>query len=952
MRADEDPSVQREWISFGPFRLVVSERRLEKSGVPISLGGRAFDILNLLTERAGDVVSKKEIFDRVWPKITVDEVSLRVHIAALRRALSDNREADRYVTTVAGRGYCFVAPLTRSVPIRKLETNRADPDTLPSKLQRMIGRTDVVEEVCKRLKKNRFITIVGPGGIGKTTVAVSVAHALFEEFGQALYFFDLGPLSDPQLVPNAIASALRLVLQSQEVMPSLINFLRDKRLLLVLDSCEHVIKAAAEITEQIFSGAPKVHILATSREALRVEGENVFQLAPLDCPSEGDDTVAEVLRFSAPQLFVERVVAAGHNFTPTDVEAALIGDICRRLDGIALAIELAAGCVGAFGLEQTATLLDSRFEFLQYGKRTALVRHQTLRATLDWSHDLLTEQERIVLRRLAVFVGFFTLDSAKDVAAEGEIAGESVLSIIASLVGKSLVYTDASKLAVRYRLLDTTRAYALQKLLDSNEAGNVVRRHAEYFCKFLEKLSASGAFNDVDNVAGLREHLGNVRAALEWAFISSGDATFAVALAAVAVRLFMALSLLAECTRWADRALGILTQKQRGSNVELELQAALGLSLMFTQGNSHEAGIALVRALDVAEELEDFATQLKVLGRLHIFHERIGEYLPALKFAQRGISVAAELGDPIGIAEAHSAMGISRHLEGQNARARAHLDAALVNAPTSKSINAFHFGFEFRNRAKIALARTLWLQGFPDQAIATARETVQEARAFNHPVTHCIALIWAINVLIWSGDYLGANEYINDFVANADRYSLAPYQAVGRGLRGQILIKQGEIKPGIELLQSALAAVHANRYELMTSEFNATLAEGLTAAGRGTQASTLIDEALSSVDENGDLFIKPELLRIKGNILALETPTNFQRVERIYRSSIQLAQAQAANSWELRAALSAAQFYNDSNKPDEAQDVLASAYLRFGEGFETADLKSARRMLDELVERL
>ena len=268
------------------------------------------------------------------------------------------------------------------------------------------------------------------------------------------------------------------------------------------------------------------------------------------------------------------------------------------------------------------------------------------------------------------------------------------------------------------------------------------------------------------------EHLGNVRGALEWSLSERGDISLGVALAAASAPLLVEMSLLTECQRWTEQAIAMLDTANHGSRIELELRAALGLSMMFTTGNSDQVRSSLLRALELAEQLGDPHNQLRLLGRLHIFHERIGDFRSALKFAERSEAVAASIGDPVGIAESHSALGISRHLEGDTLSAHTHLEAALVQLPASQRIDTFHFGFDYRNRARIALARTLWLEGYPDRAAMVARQTVEEAETFNHPVTLCIALIWAVSVSIWEGNLTVAEEYIDRFIAEADRHTL------------------------------------------------------------------------------------------------------------------------------------------------------------------------------------
>src|ERR1700751_2457792 len=378
----------KDVLSFGPFSLFVAERLLKKADEPIPLGGRALDILIALVEQAGEVVAHKELISTVWPDVTVEEANLRFQIAALRKALGDGRDSARYISNISGRGYCFVAPVTRSrtvrtVPLTGITTTKRV-QKLPRRLARMVGRDATVRSLAEQLQRWRFVSIVGPGGIGKTTVAISVAHALSDGFHDAVFFIDLAALTDAKLVPTAIASALGLMVQTQDPVVGLLAFIGDRRILLVLDNCEHVIGVAAALAERVVSETPQAHVLATSREALRVEGEHVHLLYSLDCPPEDAGlTAMEALRYPAAQFFRERAAASGYGAELSDIDAPIVARSCRRLDGIALAIELAASRVGSLGIRETAELLDNRFSLLWHGRRTAPPRHETLNAMVD-----------------------------------------------------------------------------------------------------------------------------------------------------------------------------------------------------------------------------------------------------------------------------------------------------------------------------------------------------------------------------------------------------------------------------------------------------------------------------------------------------------------------------------------------------------------------------------------
>src|SRR5277367_2732082 len=509
----------------------------------------------------------------------------------------------------------------------------------------MVGRDDTVRALAEQLQLWRFVSIVGPGGVGKTTVAISVAHTLIDGFHDAVFFIDLAALSDPQLVPTAVASALGFMLQTQDPLVGLLAFIGDKKILLVLDSCEHVIGVAAALAERVVSGAPQAHILATSREALRAEGEHVHLLYSLDCPPEDAGlTAMEALRYPAVQLFMERAAASGYGAALSDIDAPIVARSCRRLDGVALAIELAASRVGSLGIRGTAELLDNRFGLLWHGRRTALPRHETLNAMLDWSYCLLSEHEKVVLCRLSVFVGDFTLQAAGAVASEtrgDEIASETegdeadVISTVANLAARSLICATVINEATYYRLLDTTRAYAAVKLAERGEADRIARRHAMFYSGFLEHDEIIQSLFGEHGLSGYAPHIGNVRAAIEWALSDHGDVAVGTELATWAAPLFIGLSLLGECRGWCERALAALDDANRGTRQEMILQEALALSSMYTRGHSDQVRAEYDRGLALAEAFQDPAHQLRLLSGLNIFLMRLGDIRGALAVAEQ-----------------------------------------------------------------------------------------------------------------------------------------------------------------------------------------------------------------------------------------------------------------------------------------------------------------------------
>jgi predicted ATPase/DNA-binding winged helix-turn-helix (wHTH) protein len=949
---DSDNVRTNDVASFGPFRLVMAERLLEKAGEPLELGNRALDILITLVERAGEVVTRKELISRVWPDVIVEEANLRVHVSGLRKALGDGRDGARYVTNVTGRGYCFVAPVTRSVSPRSAPQARPLVNDrlrqLPARLTRMVGRDDTVRALSAQLKMRRFVSIVGPGGMGKTTVAISIAHALIDDFEGAVFFVDLGALTDPGLVPTAVASALGIMMQAQDPFLSVLAFLGDRRVLLLLDNCEHVIDAAAALAEPVVSEAPQAHILATSREALRVEGEHVHLLYPLDGPlNDVGLTAAEALTFPAVQLFMERAAASGNRSELSDADAPIVARICRRLDGIALAIELAASRVSSHGIRGTAELLDNRFKLLWQGRRTALPRHQTLNAMLDWSYNLLQERDKLVLCRLSVFVGIFTFKAALSVA--GTAANDpEVADALANLVAKSLISPTTIGESTYYRLLDTTQAYAAGKLAELGEADSIARRHAIYYSNYLANDEVvQSAFGQHD-LSGYGPHIGNVRAALEWAFSDRGDVAVGSELATWAAPLFVGLSLLDECRSWCEQALAALDDAGRGTRGEIILQEALALSSMFTKGNGNEVRTAIERGLALAETFDDRDHQLQLLAGLNIFLTRIGDFRGALIVAERGVAIARAAANTAGLVMSDWMLGVSHHLAGNQAEAQFHCEAGLAKAAGGQ-VNANFFGYDHRIRALVALARALWLRGFSEQALRIAQQVIDEAERRDHPVSVCISLIYAAPVFLWSGDLERATDLIERLIAYAGRYSLAPYRVVGMALRGQLAVIRDQAAAGLILLRDALETLHAEQHNILATVFTSALAEGLWKTGQSDEALVTINGAAARAASCGATFDMAELLRIKGQILAEMPRPDWVSAVDCLMQSLAVAREQSALAWELRSATALARLLSENGQRDQARDTLASVYDRFTEGFETADLRIARQLIHDLA---
>jgi predicted ATPase/DNA-binding winged helix-turn-helix (wHTH) protein len=471
-------------LEFGRFRVLPRRRQLLADGVPVELGSRAFDVLMVLVEARGLLVTKDELMSRVWPGTVVEENNLQVQISTLRKTLGEDRG---FILTVSGRGYRFTAEVrstfTRPAPLPPLavvaaaDRSGAEPlSNLPEPVSEFVDRETELADMLGLIATHRLVTVTGPGGVGKTRLALKAARHLLPEFVDGVWLAELASLSDPALVDRTMLTALGLGPEARNIPPDrLAATLRQKSLLIVLDNCEHVIEAAARGAERLLQAGSRIHVLATSQEPLGVDGEHVFRLGPLALPSEDDRE--DPLRHAAIRLFVTRVQATDPGFALDERTTGPAVAICRHLDGVPLAIELAAARAATLGIEEVAAGLEHRFRLLTEGSRTSLPRHRSLRATLDWSYGLLAEAHRAVTRRLAVLPGGFTLEAARAVA--GESLGEAaVVDSVAMLVAKSLLVADHSGAAQRYRFLETTRAYLLEKLAESGEDAAPAHRPA------------------------------------------------------------------------------------------------------------------------------------------------------------------------------------------------------------------------------------------------------------------------------------------------------------------------------------------------------------------------------------------------------------------------------------------------------------------------------------------
>jgi predicted ATPase/DNA-binding winged helix-turn-helix (wHTH) protein len=715
-----------EWLEFGRFRVLPRQRQLLADGAPIELGTRAFDILLVLLEARGNLVTKDQLFDRVWPGAVVEENNIQVQISALRKAFGDSRGL---ILTVPLRGYRFTGEVRNVVgeaalgapPATGVE-DRAVPTNLPSPVSDFVGREAEIDELRKLVTKHRLVTLIGPGGIGKTRLGLEIALSLLPTFPDGVWLAEFAPLGDAELVPAVTKAALGLQEGAARWTPERLSAaLRGKSLLLVLDNCEHVVAAAAAEAETLLHAAPSVCIIATSQDPLGIDGECIYRLQPLGLPADESVESDAALKNESVRLFLARVHAADPHFVLDDRMVATVATICRRLDGIPLAIELAAARAATLGIEGLARRLDDRFHVLTGGRRTALPRHQTLRATLDWSYGLLSELAQIVLGRLAVFSGSFTLDAASRVVADDALPEWTFVDHIGELVGRSLVIADNAGPRRRYRLLQTTRAYALEKLADSGELASLARRHALSFCEVLaEAVAAWETQPSAEWLAINAPEIDNVRVALDWAFGPDGDTELGLQIAASSSILWYLLSLQQEGRTRLEQAIAHL----RPTTPKLvEAQLWLGYGFLTAGAPKGRALPALRRAVVLYREADHSVWLGRALGLYGVSLARAGmveEGQAALEEARALLAVAK--GQVKGYVRCLSNLGIARIIAGRFNEARILLDEAIS---LGRAARADFWVL----RASLYRADVEFADGNITAAIAQTRELIPLCRA-------------------------------------------------------------------------------------------------------------------------------------------------------------------------------------------------------------------------------
>jgi len=863
---------------FGEFEVDIESRSLAKGAEAVKIGARAFDILACLVGNAGQVVTKDELIRTVWPTTNVDDVALRVHMVALRKAISEEGKGS-CIESIAGRGYQFVRDVSR---IEKLSSETVEAETfksnLPVVLEKIIGRDEFIKEATELLATASLMTIVGPGGIGKTTVALELARDIEKSYDRSV-FLDLAALSDGSQIGPLLASRLGLVVYTDDPIPGIIRTLSEMRTLLIFDNCEHLIDASAEIVERLLA-VRTVTVIATSRETLRVRSEHVRMLQGLTSPAV-DDAVDDPHSYSAVELFVRRFEAANGNLS-LDVNDELLhaAAIVTRLDGIPLAIELAAARAASLGIRAVYDSLHDPINLLKRGKRTAPQRQQTLRATLEWSFSLLSPSERRLLEYLSVFAGSFHPASAAAIVCDW-ISDFEFEDAIGGLSAKSLI--SVSRQDRRLRLLEVTRAFAREELNRSGNEFLALRAHANWVS---ERLGAAAcdwtSLGTPEWMARYGQLINDVRVALKWSF-DSGQHDRALKLASTSHVLWTQLGLMGEHLRVLQQAIGTMEASITLDPIaETRLRSSYAAALFHIKSlvADEEAIRQFRKATLTAEATGD---QVEIVRS----HSGITAILTTHGRYSEAMDVAARLEDkfgPIGNNAVSRIGSINLHFLGQfdqsDMMCHRALDAGSGNVRSTQTSGA---GYDQRLMAMLVMARNAWVRGDTETSLAHLSEVVAEALNLGDPISTCLVLaVSSCAVYLGMEEFVAARHHLDILKEVASRHSLSRWM---------------EWAHGYELLLPGSGATEVDFEKSFAESTPGPRAEGTVVIGGTRVGSQVLDLALSG--EPG--WCKPELLRVKGELLKHRDAV---QAKRLFEAAYQMAAEQGSKVWQLRAAIS------------------------------------------------
>lgn len=880
---------------FGDFRLMPEAQALLYKGQAVGLGGRGFDILTLLVARAGEVVSKADLFAHVWPDYIVHDHNLKVNVGNLRRSLAELDPATEYIATIAGRGYKFVAALESDSPAPARQVGSSTSHHIaPPQVRQLLGREAAIRQISEKLDQPGYVTIVGPGGAGKTSIAVTVAQQSCG-VGEAIAFADLSTLSDPRFVVPAIASALGVSLGFDDPIAGVIDVLRSNKLLLVIDNCEHVIAMAATVVERISSEVPAARVIATSREPLRTRHEQIHFLSGLAYPNETTAlSTSDALQFPAIQLFISKAYGS-RDAEPTDEYVRSVVSICTRLDGLALAIELAAGTASVFAPSALDDLFKDGFDTMNRGARDAPLRHQSLEATLDWSYRLLPDREAVLLGLLSVFSGRFNADDVEAMYAAGDLDSMAGRDALSQLVAKSLVSAQYDSGTMHYRLAESTGTYAARRLIGSRHRETARRQFA---IRIRDKLQIAerewSSQTSREWLGKYRRQIDDVRAAIGWAFDPAGDAELGVELVVAALPLWQELSAFREMLEAID-----LTGSNSSALIGLaplgraKLSTARAWAMTLARNMHPQTDDAWRESIFHASGSRDAEFQVRSVCGQAVYLAYSGRPRTALRSMNDFAAAKA-----LDWTTAPDGKRLLAHIEiyaGELNSASAHLKSLMDDwGQLEEGHGLSRFQVDLPVGIRLSQAFLSWLQGDPDGATSLAGRAIDRAADLDHMISlgNAIALA-GLPIAFVEGDLETASQLQRQLADVSRRESVGIYEGTAIFFAGAIQTARGD-KAGFTLMQDSIIGLLRGGWRTRVPFYRSLLAAAYIAAGEMQLAEDSLHAVLVETGIREERWWHPDLLRVAGSIEAGNARPH--QAMRYFQKSLECARAIGAGA--------------------------------------------------------
>lgn len=910
---DLNTMISIDEIHFADWQIWPQLRILLHRGKPVRISARAFDVLVVLVSARGKAVSKESLLTQVWGNEIVEENNLQAQISAIRRILGHDRHL---LVTEFGCGYRFNINKSPTEPLSKSKI--PEPAITPF-LASILGRDKAVQELCALLDQYRLVTITGSGGVGKTRLAWEVASLTHTHFPDGICVAELAHITEASSLLSVISQALHLPLAAIHNDADLRQQLARRRCLLLIDNCEHVINELEPVITLLLHLAPLIKLLLTSQVALQVAGEQQYLLPPLQVPESEEADTHELLTFSSVRLFIERGQANRHDYHPSASELSLIGELCRHLDGLPLAIELAASRLPVMSVKEIYSRLEDRFQLLSNTHRSLEPRHQKILTALEWTYQLLNTREQRLFCSLGIYTDMFSVKSVSDLLLIKDKHRWQVVDDLQRLLSLSLIQVSTQVPETRFRLLETMRQFACDKLRQQGEYTVLEARFADYYKVLVKEAQDDWFMLPTGQWRERYSHiLNDLRSVLQQTLTEGADPSKGLEILQAMTPFWIEYSLYDECQRhiyplfYENTSQVVLTLRQR-----MNLSAVAGKASTWAKGPTPETHSAWKTALTIAEKLDDKEIRLQAHYGLWLYYLRTGELDKALEHAQSMCELARSITDEEAMATGLRILGVSLHFLGRHDVGRDYLQQSLDWYEHGELSHSFRFGLEQESAGQAFLSRLLWLQGEYKAAKQMAWRGVKKAARLQHVCSLCCALAegacmtaaldrnprWVIKAANW-------------LIHLAKRHDLYFWKTYGE-----------------------LFLVWAKQFS-HTDVSQTTLFSSLRAMGLDWQYSPLLSEidtgvSLRATRQDHENWCTPELMRLS----ATQLPPQKQRL--LLEKALDKARQQQAYGWALRIAYSLATLQAEAGEKWAAKQLIQDALHDVDDSDNATDVRSA-----------